>query len=646
MSRSKPIHFFLDKDTDGALHLRWNSPATENHVPNSLDMDSLKQLETILDQILRAPCPALVILSSGNNRGFGSGFTKNFLANNPSDELLIASETLQRCCQKIGQIPSPIIAAVSGPCLDEALEIALCCDYRVFFDSPRTWTGFRSTERHWYPSFTAIIKTCDLLGMERGFKLITSSILLQAKTALQWGLADSAPKSEQELRKEIGFLKGKALSRGKVSSPLPKNWVRRFLHTNSVGRKWVAKGLTRWLDRILPHESPWNGYLGSALSDCAAGGNPSLSKTPQLFKLAVKNPLTEKSLLFNHAFDRWSDSQTRQPPETIQRLFCDSSEISNHPILRILQSKAVPIESNYHDSQLSGCRMEGLATWKQIPTQQNKTPRADQDLAKISLSWFQGPNCLEQAFLWGPFQQSTRFYAALESPRETCPKLMAMLAGLGIRATAHSDPQDSWISLIFTLIENTLMVLAQNLDAGLFEQEARRKGWLCGPCWWMQSNDIVFLSKAIHTWNANSNDVKNQAPAMEFSRRFADWVQLLAASGGFDSRNPSKGLWVHSDKSGIFHASSTGRKWPTIANLGSDLTFQALPAKQRHVEAVNRVEKALVAGWQKISPKNQELASFVFFHALLGFPSWKIVSLMPILEDFWGGNNSNLIRMV
>ncbi|MFM8932342.1 MAG: enoyl-CoA hydratase/isomerase family protein [Gemmataceae bacterium] len=637
MSGNHPSHFFLDKDQDGAIHLKWNSPAGGDHPsPNWLDQNSLNELEGLLDQLLDGPRPALVILSSGNNRGFGTGFTSQYLATCGSNELLLAAGSLQRCCQKLTQIPCPIIAAVSGLCLDEGLELALFCDYRIVFDSPKTRVGFRSQERQWYPTPGSIPRICELLGLERGFKLTAHGQLLQAKTALRWGLADSAPTNEHELRREIGLLKGKALGRGKIAKPMPQNWIRRFLQLNPIGRKWVAKGLTRWLDRALHQESPWTGYLVSALQDCTAGSPSSDTIASRMWKVAANHPLSLKSLIFCSAFAHWNDGQTRQKTEIIRGVLCDYPEIPAHPFLGILHGKSVRIQSTNHDAPCPELRIEGLSTWKPVVSRPEKSSGDMEGPTKIRLTWDQASNRPEQAYLWGPFKQGPQLYAALENPLEACPKLQPVLAGLGIRATVHSNPRDSWVSLLFTMIESSLAVLAQNLDAGLFEQEARKKGWLDGPCWWMQSNDILFLCNSIQTWNAPSNVDEKQASGLEFSRRFANWIANLELAGISNSKNDTKGLWVRRDKSGMFHASRTGRKWPVFAQAEPDLAFKSLPEKQRHVEAVNRIEKALVTGWQKLPPRNRQQASFVFFHGLLGFPGWKIASLSKELPDFSG----------
>jgi len=64
---------------------------------------------------------------------------------------------------------------------------------------------------------------------------------------------------------------------------------------------------------------------------------------------------------------------------------------------------------------------------------------------------------------------------------------------------------------------------------------------------------------------------------------------------------------------GIFQACSTGRKWPAIAKAEAEPAFNALPQKQRHVEAVNRVERALVTQWQKLTPKKPRAGCLCFF---------------------------------
>src|SRR5205823_2675851 len=99
------------------------------------------------DAVAAQPRPPLLIVRSGKKSGFLAGAdVHEFLNIRDASAARALSERGQRLFDKLAALPCPTIAAISGPCLGGGLELALACDYRLVFDSPRTQLGLPELE--------------------------------------------------------------------------------------------------------------------------------------------------------------------------------------------------------------------------------------------------------------------------------------------------------------------------------------------------------------------------------------------------------------------------------------------------------------------------------------------------------------------
>ncbi|WP_315768092.1 MULTISPECIES: enoyl-CoA hydratase [unclassified Bradyrhizobium] len=114
-----------------------------------------------------------------------------------SAEIFIAR--LAGLCEAARAFPAPVIARIPGWCLGGGLEVAAACDLRIAADTAK----FGMPEvRVGIPSVIHAALLPRLIGWGRARRLLLTAELIDAPTALAWGLVDAvAP--EEDLDAEV-----------------------------------------------------------------------------------------------------------------------------------------------------------------------------------------------------------------------------------------------------------------------------------------------------------------------------------------------------------------------------------------------------------------------------------------------------------
>ena len=111
------------------LHIELHRPQRVNALSRAL----LLELESVLEWAEAADAVRAIVVS-GSGNGFSSGFDlKDQMAQRPEGPV-VWKEILDldyRVTMRFWQCPKPTIAAVHGPCLAGAFELALACDYTI-----------------------------------------------------------------------------------------------------------------------------------------------------------------------------------------------------------------------------------------------------------------------------------------------------------------------------------------------------------------------------------------------------------------------------------------------------------------------------------------------------------------------------------
>lgn len=86
------------------------------------------------------------------------------------------------------QLPVPVIGAVNGIAVAGGLEMLLCCDFLLASDSARMGDGHAKFGV--LPAGGATVRLTERIGPSRAAQLFYSAEMIDAPTALNWGLVN------------------------------------------------------------------------------------------------------------------------------------------------------------------------------------------------------------------------------------------------------------------------------------------------------------------------------------------------------------------------------------------------------------------------------------------------------------------------
>ena len=148
-----------------------------------------------LDQAIAAvTTPVMVVQSAGERAFCGGADLKELGEAHPSDALELYSQAV---FERLGSHGAVSIAAVQGPAVAGGFELALACDLRVC--GPAASFALPETALGLLPSAGGTTRLADLVGPGRAREVILAGRVIDAETALQWGVANrlaASPRTE------------------------------------------------------------------------------------------------------------------------------------------------------------------------------------------------------------------------------------------------------------------------------------------------------------------------------------------------------------------------------------------------------------------------------------------------------------------
>jgi enoyl-CoA hydratase len=163
---------------EGVVSIFLNRPERRN----ALSLELLSTLSNALSREIRDDTSALII--SGVDGSFSAGADLADLTGTPED--LGMDDAIEDVTGKIRDLPVPVIAAIDGPCLGGAFDLALSCDFRIaskdaFFQVPATRLGMLYNPR-------SIVRMRQVLGRDAVFRLLVLGERLDADAACRAGI--------------------------------------------------------------------------------------------------------------------------------------------------------------------------------------------------------------------------------------------------------------------------------------------------------------------------------------------------------------------------------------------------------------------------------------------------------------------------
>jgi len=169
---------------NGVLYLLWDNPPV-----NSLSVEVLKQLDTMIKNADSDEKIKVLVLSGSGDKYFSAGANINEIAAaRTADEMAALIKTGQAILNGIANSGKPVIANINGTCLGGGLELAMACHLRICSNSARF--GLPEINLGLIPSFGGSQRLPRLVGFAKGLEMILTGRVIDADEAISIGLVN------------------------------------------------------------------------------------------------------------------------------------------------------------------------------------------------------------------------------------------------------------------------------------------------------------------------------------------------------------------------------------------------------------------------------------------------------------------------
>ncbi len=234
---------------------------------NALNATVIAELDKAFTELAQRDQVRAIILT-GAGRAFVAGADIAEIADAADGPagLEALSQVGSRVFTKIERLNKPVIATINGFALGGGLELALACHVRVAAEGAKF--GLPEAKLGLIPGYGGTQRLPRLIGSGRAMQMILTGGMIDANTALQYGLVNAVYPVEALL--DVAKSMAKEMM---ANGPLA------LAHAIEV----VAKGANLSMDEALALESRHFGELGRT-ADMREGTKAFLEKRPAAFK--------------------------------------------------------------------------------------------------------------------------------------------------------------------------------------------------------------------------------------------------------------------------------------------------------------------------------------------------------------------------
>lgn len=171
---------------------------------NALNQIVMNELGAVVDEIYNNPQIKSAIITGAGSKSFVAGADISEFMNLNDDDGMALSEKGQIIFFKIEDCPKPIVAAVNGFALGGGCELAMSCHFRIASENAKF--GQPEVNLGLIPGYGGTQRLTQLIGRGRAIELLTSGNMIDANTALQYGLVNHVVPQEELLNKVKSLL--------------------------------------------------------------------------------------------------------------------------------------------------------------------------------------------------------------------------------------------------------------------------------------------------------------------------------------------------------------------------------------------------------------------------------------------------------
>jgi len=171
---------------------------------NALNKQVMADLSEVLDEVYTNALIRSVIITGAGPKSFVAGADISEFVGLSTDEGTNLAKKGQDIFFKIENSPKPIVAVVNGFALGGGCELAMSCHFRIASDNAKF--GQPEINLGLIPGYGGTQRLTQLIGKGRALELIMSGTMIDAATALQYGLVNYAVPQNELLDKAKAIL--------------------------------------------------------------------------------------------------------------------------------------------------------------------------------------------------------------------------------------------------------------------------------------------------------------------------------------------------------------------------------------------------------------------------------------------------------
>lgn len=162
---------------------------------NALNKTVLDELNTAVDEVYNNPAIRSAIITGAGAKAFVAGADISEFQGLKHQEGMQLAQKGQNIFRKIEDSPKPIIAAVNGFALGGGCELAMACHFRIASDNARF--GQPEVNLGLIPGYGGTQRLTQLIGKGRAIEFMITGNMIDAATALQYGLVNYVVPQEE-----------------------------------------------------------------------------------------------------------------------------------------------------------------------------------------------------------------------------------------------------------------------------------------------------------------------------------------------------------------------------------------------------------------------------------------------------------------
>lgn len=171
---------------------------------NALNKTVLDELNSIIDEVYSNNTIKSAIITGAGAKAFVAGADISEFQGLKHSEGMDLAQKGQNIFKKIEDSPKPIIAAVNGFALGGGCELAMACHFRIASENAKF--GQPEVNLGLIPGYGGTQRLTQLIGKGRAIELLITGNMLNAATALQYGLVNYVVPQEELLTKARNIL--------------------------------------------------------------------------------------------------------------------------------------------------------------------------------------------------------------------------------------------------------------------------------------------------------------------------------------------------------------------------------------------------------------------------------------------------------